>query len=151
MCISTIKKSSSSNKLLKILSPYIYSIILKQLQTQMLYTMKTQKIIFSAVLVFAGILLFAKTTRLTNTHEEDTTELKTEVEHIKAMAALQVVWHDKKGKVITKELSNQHNAVADMPYAKKEQYTYNFETKTVSKKLYAQIDLKKVWNFKATK
>ena len=104
--------------------------------------MKTQKIIFSAVLVFAaGILLFAKSTKA-NKNEEKAVMAEA-VENIEAVSTLNVVWHDAKG--LQKEAD--HKALSNMPYAEMDEYYYDFENKKVVKKLYATINIKKVWNF----
>ena len=105
--------------------------------------MKTQKIIFSALLVFAaGILLYAKSTRTTESEEK--TVVSTTVENIAAVSTLKVVWHDNSGA----QKETKHNAISKMPHAQMDEYYYDFENKRIVKKLYATAKVKKTWNFK---
>ncbi len=104
--------------------------------------MKTQKIIFSAVLLFAaGILLFAKSTKATKNEEKAVISNMTK--KVEAISKLKVVWHDTKGS----QKAANHAALSNMPYAEMDEYYYDFENKKVIKKIYATMNVNKVWHF----
>ena len=107
--------------------------------------MKTQKVFISVILIFAGIILFAKNLREEAVEKLDI-KIPTEVvvtTKLVAKSNLKVVWNNNLGQ----EVASKKKALLPRDYTKKHQYTYNFETNTIEPLRIATMEVKKVWYF----